>query len=413
IAHNAHGFDIRFIRRIAQNYNLPFHNTYLDTLPLAQALYTDIRNYKLDSVAKHLELPPFQHHRAKDDAAVLASIFIKMIDTLEFRDITSIGRINTGIGSTRAVSKKNFHMILLVKNKVGLKNLYKLVSFAHIDHFYKVPRIPRSVLVQYREGLLVGSACEAGELYRAITEGRSYDELLKIAKFYDYLEVQPVGNNEYMVRDGMVSNDDDIREFNRTVVKIADEQGKLCVATGDVHFLEPEDSVFRAVLMAGKGFKDADQQAPLYFRTTEDMLREFEYFGKEKAKELVITNPGKIADMIDSDLRAIPKGTFAPTIEGADEMLRDSTMNNARARYGTPLPDVVEKRLTRELDSIIKHGFAVLYVIAVKLVAYSNEHGYQVGSRGSVGSSSVANFAGISEVNPLVPHYLCAKCKYS
>lgn len=413
LAHNAHGFDIRFIRRIAQENNLAFENTYLDTLPLAQSLYAGLKNYKLDTVANHLELPPFQHHRAADDARVLAQIFVKMIDTLEFREITSLGAVNTGIGSTRAVSKKNFHMILLVKNQVGLKNLYKLVSFAHIDHFHKVPRIPRSVLVQHREGILVGSACEAGELYRAVTEGRTYDELRKIASFYDYLEVQPIGNNEYMVRDGMVSSDEDIKNFNRTIVKLAEDLGKLCVATGDVHFLEPEDAAFRAVLMAGKGFKDADQQAPLYFRTTDDMLKEFAYFGKDKAKELVITNPAKIAEMVDGNLRAIPKGTYTPTIEGADEMLRESTMNNARARYGDPLPEILEKRLTRELDSIIKHGFAVLYVIAVKLVAYSNEHGYQVGSRGSVGSSAVANFSGISEVNPLPPHYLCPKCRYS
>ena len=412
IAHNAHGFDIRFIRVAAKNAGLAFDSAYIDTLPLAQALYK-LKNYKLDTVANHLELPPFNHHRASDDAKVLADIFIKMIDDLEFKEIRRVEEINTGLGSTRALSKKNFHMILLVKNQVGLKNLYKLVSFAHINHFFKVPRIPRSLLIQYREGLLVGSACEAGELYRAIVEGRSYEELLKIAKFYDFMEVQPIGNNEYMIREGIVSSEEDIQNFNRTVVRLAEDQGKLCVATGDVHFLEPEDAAYRAVLQAGNGFKDADNQAPLYFRTTEEMLREFTYFGEEKAYELVVTNPGKVADMIDGDIRAIPRGTYTPTIEGADEMLRTATMENARSRYGDPLPEIVEKRLTRELDSIIKHGFAVLYVIAVKLVAYSNEHGYQVGSRGSVGSSAVANFSGISEVNPLPPHYLCPKCKYS
>ena len=412
IAHNAHGFDIRFIRIAAKNAGIPFENTYIDTYPLAQALYR-IKNYKLDTIADYLKLEPFNHHRASDDAKVLAEIFIRMIDDLEFKEIHRIEEINTGLGSVRALSKKNFHMILLVRNQVGLKNLYKLVSMAHINHFFKVPRIPRSLLIQNREGLLVGSACEAGELYRAIVDGQSYDELMKIARFYDFLEVQPIGNNAFMIREGMVSSEEEIQNFNRTVIKLAEDQGKLCVATGDVHFLEPEDAAYRAVLQAGNGFKDADQQAPLYFRTTEEMLKEFAYLGEEKARELVITNPARIADMIDGDIRAIPKGTYTPTIEGADEMLRTATMENARRRYGDPLPEILEKRLTRELDSIIKHGFAVLYVIAVKLVAYSNEHGYQVGSRGSVGSSAVANFSGISEVNPLPPHYLCPKCKYS
>ena len=412
IAHNAHGFDIRFIRVAAQAAGLPFHNPYIDTLPLAQAMYK-LKNYKLDTVANHLELPPFNHHRASDDAKILADIFIRMIEELEFKGVRNIEEINTGLGSTRALSKRNFHMILLVRNQIGLKNLYKMVSFAHTQHFFKVPRIPRSLLLQYREGLLVGSACEAGELYRAVVEARSHEELVKIAKFYDFLEVQPVGNNEFMVREGLVNSEEEIRNFNRTIVKLAEELKKPCVATGDVHFLEPEDAAYRAVLQAGNGFKDADNQAPLYFRTTDDMLQEFAYMGKEKAFELVVTNPRLLADRIDGDIRAIPRGTYAPTIEGADEMLRTATMDNARARYGDPLPEVVEKRLTRELDSIIKHGFAVLYVIAVKLVAYSNEHGYQVGSRGSVGSSAVANFSGISEVNPLPPHYLCPKCKYS
>ena len=364
IAHNAHGFDIRFIRIAAKNAGIPFENTYIDTYPLAQALYR-IKNYKLDTIADYLKLEPFNHHRASDDAKVLAEIFIRMIDDLEFKEIHRIEEINTGLGSVRALSKKNFHMILLVRNQVGLKNLYKLVSMAHINHFFKVPRIPRSLLIQNREGLLVGSACEAGELYRAIVDGQSYDELMKIARFYDFLEVQPIGNNAFMIREGMVSSEEEIQNFNRTVIKLAEDQGKLCVATGDVHFLEPEDAAYRAVLQAGNGFKDADQQAPLYFRTTEEMLKEFAYLGEEKARELVITNPARIADMIDGDIRAIPKGTYTPTIEGADEMLRTATMENARRRYGDPLPEILEKRLTRELDSIIKHGFAVLYVIAV------------------------------------------------
>ena len=413
VAHNAHGFDMKFIKRVTSTFGIEMPNTYIDTVPLARAIYPDLKSVKLDKLAEYLGFEKFNHHRASDDAKMLADIFIKLIETLEFRDIKEISEINVGVGSSRAVFKKNFHMILIAKNKIGLKNLYKLVSYAHIDHFYKVPRIPRSVLNKHREGLIVGSACDSGELYRAIVEGKSKDELLKIAAYYDYLEIQPVGNNEYMIRNGTVGCEDDIRAFNKTVIALADELGKLCIATGDVHFLEPEDAAFRAILMAGKGFKDADNQAPLYYRTTSDMLGEFTYLGSEKAKEVVITNPQKIADMTDHDLRAIPKGTFAPTIEGSEELLRETTMGNARKRYGDDLPPEVEVRLTNELDSIIKHGYAVLYVIAVKLVAYSVEHGYLVGSRGSVGSSAVANFSGISEVNPLPPHYLCDKCKYS
>lgn len=413
VAHNGHGFDIRFIRRAAMNMGASFTNTYLDSLPLAQSLYPGLRNYKLDTIGRHLEIPDFNHHRASDDAKALSDIFVRMLDDLKFRKISTIQEINTGVGATRSKSKKMYHMIILVKNSVGLKNLYRLVSKAHVEYFYKKPRIMRSELNKYREGLLIGSACEAGELYRALVDGASFEELCDIASYYDYLEIQPIGNNMFMLREGKVDSIDTLQQYNKTILKIADKLGKMCVATGDVHFLNPEDAPYRAVLLAGQGFKDADNQPPLFFRTTDDMLKEFSYLGEERAFEVVVTNPNKIADMIDATVRAIPKGTFTPTIEGSDESLRNDTMNNAKARYGDPLPEVVEKRLTRELDSIIKHGFAVLYVIAQKLVLNSEAHGYLVGSRGSVGSSAVAHFSGISEVNSLPPHYLCPKCKWS
>ncbi|MEG2435822.1 MAG: PolC-type DNA polymerase III [Ruthenibacterium sp.] len=413
VAHNAHGFDIRFLKAAAKRCNLPFTPTYIDTLPMAQALYLGLHNYKLDTVGKYLEIPPFNHHRASDDAKALAQIFEKMVEDLTLREVTELETVNTKLGGARELAKKNFHLIILVQNQVGMKNLYRMISAAHMNYFFKVPRIPRSLLNKHREGLILGSACEAGELYRAIVEGRSFEELCTIASYYDYLEVQPLGNNEYMVRQHMVDNIEQVQEFNKTVLKIGEKLGKMVVATGDVHFLEPQDSVYRAVLQAGNGFKDADEQAPLYFRTTDDMLKQFSYLPAEKAMEIVVTNPNKIADMIDGNVRAIPKGLYTPTIEGADESLRADTMRNAKARYGDPLPDLVEKRLTRELDSIIKHGFAVLYVIAQKLVLKSEEYGYLVGSRGSVGSSAVAHFSGISEVNSLPPHYLCPKCQWS
>jgi len=413
LAHNGAAFDIRFIRNAAKNAGLAFTSTHIDTLPLCQGLFRGLRNYKLDTITKHLELEEFNHHRASDDAYILARIFQKAVEDLRFRGIKRIEEINTGLGSNRELARRNFHMILLVKNAMGLKNLYKLISKGHIDYFYKVPRIPRSVLNAHREGLLVGSACEAGQLFRAMVDGASFEELCRMAEYYDYLEIQPVGNNEFMLRSGKVKSIEELRDYNRTVLKIADKLGKPCVATGDVHFMEPGDAIYRAILMAGHGFSDADQQAPLYFRTTDDMLKEFSYLGKDRAREVVIDNPRKIADLIEGDIRAIPLGTYTPTIEGSDVSLREDTMRNARARYGDPLPPIVEQRLTRELDSIIKHGFAVLYVIAQKLVLNSEAHGYLVGSRGSVGSSAVAHFSGISEVNGLPPHYLCPNCKWS
>ncbi|MDD4850266.1 MAG: PolC-type DNA polymerase III [Gemmiger sp.] len=414
VAHNANGFDMLFIRHAAEHAGVEFTNTYLDTLPMAQALFPGLHNYKLDTINKHLEIAPFNHHRAVDDAMALARIFEKMLEDLAEKDIHTIEEINTGLGGNKEVLKKKYyHLIMLVKNQVGLKNLYRIVSAAHTQYFFRKPRVPRSLLNKYREGILLGSACEAGELYRAVVAGKSHEELLKIAAYYDYLEVQPLGNNAYMLREGMVDSLDKIKDFNRTIIQLGEELNLPVVATGDVHFQEPEDQIYRAVLQAGNGFKDADNQAPLYYRTTPDMLAEFSYLPTEKAYELVVKNPNKIAAMIDGNLRAIPRGTYPPAIVGAEDQLREATWHHAKQDYGDPIPDILEKRLTKELNSICGHGYAVLYVIAVKLVAYSNAGGYQVGSRGSVGSSAVAHFSGISEVNSMPPHYLCKKCKHS
>ena len=413
IAHNAHGFDIRFLKAQAERDGMDFQPVYLDTLPLAQALYAGLRNYKLDTIGKYLEIPPFEHHRACDDARALAQIVEKMLEDLRGRKIETVEQINTGLGGARALAKKNFHLMIWVKNQLGMKNLYQMISAASMDYFFKVPRIPRSLLNRHREGLLLGSACEAGELYRAIVDGRSFAELKEIASYYDVLEVQPLGNNEYMLRQGIVDSMEKIQEFNQTVIRLGEELGKPVVATGDVHFTNPEDYIYRSVLQAGNGFSDADQQAPLYFRTTDDMLRQFSYLPAEKAFEIVVENPNKIVDLIDDDVRAIPKGLYTPSIEGADTSLWEDTLRNARRRYGSPMPQLLEDRLLRELDSIIRHGFAVLYVIAQRLVLKSEDYGYLVGSRGSVGSSAVAHFSGISEVNSLSPHYLCPKCQWN
>ena len=414
VAHNANGFDIRFLRAAAARSGIAFDPTYIDTLTVAQTMYPGLGNYKQTNITKHLELPAYEAHRADEDAAALGRIFCVMLKDLEEREVTLASQINTGLGGNKEVLKKKYyHLILLVKNQIGLKNLYKIVSEAHVNNFFKKPRVPRSLLNQYREGLILTSACEAGELYRAIVEGRSYEELKKIAAYYDVLEVQPLGNNLYMVREGKVPSEETIKEFNRTVIRLGEDLHKPVIATGDVHFQEPEDAIYRAVLQAGNGYKDADNQPPLFFRTTDDMLRQFSYLPKAKAYEIVVTNPRKIAASIDGNLRAIPRGTYPPSIEGAVEQLRSATWKRAKEDYGDPLPELVKARLQKELDSICGHGYAVLYVIAVKLVAYSNAGGYQVGSRGSVGSSAVAHFSGISEVNSLPPHYRCPHCKYS
>ncbi len=412
VAHNAN-FDISFIRKAADDYDIPFANTYLDTVAMSRYVNPELKRHRLDNLAEYFHLGDFNHHRASDDAEMLAMIFAKMLQKLGDEGIRSISEMQRAMSEQSDPLKlPSYHQIILVKNQVGLKNLYKLISAGYLQFYKKHPRIPRSLLTTMREGLIIGSACEAGELFRAVLDNKPQNELERIASFYDYLEIQPLCNNRFLIEQERVRSEEELMELNRKIVRLGEKLSIPVVATCDAHFLNKEDEIYRKIMLKGMKFHDGDRDVGIYLRTTEEMLEEFAYLGKDKAYEIVVTNPNKIADMVES-VRPIPKGTYTPKMEGAEEELRSSCQNRAEDWYGSPLPELVKNRLDRELDSIIGNGFAVLYMIAVRLVAYSESLGYQVGSRGSVGSSFVATMSGISEVNPLPPHYRCFNCKYS
>ncbi len=417
VAHNAN-FDVSFIKENAKRQQLPVDFTYVDTVGIARMLLTGQAKYTLDAVAKTLKISLENHHRAVDDAECTAEIFMKFIEMLAKEEVYTLAEMNEmGKSSVDAVRKlHSFHIIILAKNQTGRINLYKLVSESHLTYFYKRPLIPKSLIMKYREGLILGSACEAGELFRAMLDGQSDEQIARIVSFYDYLEIQPIGNNRFMLesdRHREINSEEDLIALNKRVVKLGEQFQKPVVATCDVHFLDPEDEVYRRIIMTGKGFKDADDQAPLYLRTTEEMLDEFSYYlGSEKAEEIVITNTNMIADMCDR-IAPVRPDKCPPVIENSDQQLTEICYRKAHEMYGDELPDIVEARLKRELNSIISNGFAVMYIIAQKLVWKSVEDGYLVGSRGSVGSSFVATMAGITEVNPLSPHYYCKNRHYS
>ena len=417
VAHNAN-FDVSFIKENAKRQQIPVDFTYVDTVGIARMLLTGQSKYTLDAVAKTLKISLENHHRAVDDAECTAEIFMKFIEMLAKEEVYTLEAMNEmGKSSVDAVRKlHSFHIIILAKNQTGRINLYKLVSESHLTYFYKRPLIPKSLIMKYREGLILGSACEAGELFRAMLDGQSEEQIAQIISFYDYLEIQPIGNNRFMIeseRHRDINSEEDLIALNKRVVKLGEQFQKPVVATCDVHFLDPEDEVYRRIIMTGKGFKDADDQAPLYLRTTEEMLDEFSYYlGSEKAEEIVITNTNRIADMCDR-IAPVRPDKCPPVIENSDQQLTEICYRKAHEMYGDELPDIVEARLKRELNSIISNGFAVMYIIAQKLVWKSVEDGYLVGSRGSVGSSFVATMAGITEVNPLSPHYYCKNRHYS
>ncbi|MFP4017402.1 MAG: PolC-type DNA polymerase III, partial [Halanaerobiales bacterium] len=410
VAHNA-VFDYGFLKGALKKADRPYiKNPVLDTLGLSRAIYPDLKNHKLNTICKHLNVDLENHHRAVDDAKATADILINMLDEIEAQNIDFLNDINK---LTKKIDWKNlrpYHLIILAKNKDGLRDLYKLISNSHIDHFYRKPRILKSELKHIRDNLLLGSACEAGQLYRSILNNQDNNEIYKIARFHDFLEIQPLGNNDFLLG-SMVNSREDLKNINRQIYNLGKRLRKPVVATCDVHFLDPDDSIYRKILQAGQGYDDLEQ-APLYFRTTEEMLEEFNYFGDAVARELVIENPRKIVDQCE-EIEIIPKKLYTPTIEGADQEIRDMAFAKAVELYGNPLPEMVEKRLERELDSIIGNGYAVIYLTSQKLVKKSLDDGYLVGSRGSVGSSFAATMTGITEVNPLAPHYRCTECKYS
>ena len=412
VAHNA-SFDMGFISEKFSHMGIKLKNPVLDTLQLSREMFTELKSHKLNKVAKHLNISLDNHHRAVDDSEATAHILLKCISILKDKDVSKLSELNSIFSDNiNYKSGESYHIVLFAKNYVGLKNLYKVVSDSHLKYFYRRPRIPKSILSKYKEGLIIGTACEAGELYRGILKNKSQEEIEEIVKFYDYLEIQPIDNNKFLIDKGNVKDADELRNINKKIVELGEIYNKPVVATGDVHFLDQQDEIYRRVLMAGKGFSDADDQPPLYFKTTDEMLEEFSYLGKDKSKEVVIDNTNYIADMVE-EILPIPDGTFPPVIEGSEEELKKMTYEKAISIYGDPLPELVKDRLDRELNSIISNGYAVLYIISHKIVKKSLDDGYLVGSRGSVGSSFVATMSDITEVNPLPPHYVCPKCKHS
>ena len=416
VAHNA-GFDMGFLRTAMGRLSIERELTSIDTLEMSRLMLPHLNKFKLNLLAKELKVGPFEHHRASEDAAVLGRIFVKLLARLkdEMHAVTTAD-INPVLAATtdRKNKLKNLprcHFIILVKNQAGLRNLYQLISKSFLEYYNKRPIMPRSELIRHREGLIFGSACEAGEVFRALTKGEPWEEIKRLASFYDYLEIQPIGNNRFMVAKGMAKDEEQLRDWNRDILRLADELGKPCCATGDVHFLEPEDEAFRRILMAGQGFTDADNQAPLYFKSTDEMLKEFSYLGEDRAYEVVVKNTNMIADMCDV-IRPVPRENYPPHIDGCEDDLRNMCYEKAKRIYGDPLPEPVQARLDRELNSIIGNGYAVMYIIAQKLVTKSLADGYLVGSRGSVGSSLAAFMSDITEVNSLAPHYLCPDDKY-
>ncbi|MBQ5671617.1 MAG: PHP domain-containing protein, partial [Oscillospiraceae bacterium] len=415
VAHNA-SFDTGFMKEACKRNNMEFDPVVIDTLVLSQCLMTELKRFKLDIVSRKLKLPEFNHHRAYDDAAVVARIMDKFIPMLAERGAKTINDINGAVADLHRMDiGRNQHICLLVKNKAGLKNLYKIISASQIDHYNKTrkhPMMPRSVIEKYREGIFVGSACEAGELYDAVLRGKSEQEMEKIASFYDYLEIMPLFNNYFLIENGTVRDEDDLKEINRRIIALGKKLGKPVVATCDVHFLDPEDEIYRKILLASKKFSDADKPLPIYFRTTEEVLKEFEYLGEELCYEVVITNPNKIAEQVE-EFDLLPRDLFAPKIENSKEDLERLVLDKMHSIYGDNPPELVTERVNTELRTILDHEYDVIYMSAQKLVQNSLEHGYLVGSRGSVGSSLVAYMSGITEVNSLPPHYVCPNCKHS
>ncbi len=412
VAHNA-SFDISFIRKVAQTHRIPFTNPYMDTVAMSRYVNPELNRHKLDVLAKYFGLEEFNHHRACDDAEILSKILVCLFKKLREEGASNLREMQQLMSERSDPLKlRPYHQILLVKNKVGLKNLYRIISDSYLKYYRKSPRTPKTLIEANREGLIIGSACEAGELYQAILQNKSEKEIEDIASFYDYLEIQPLCNNRFMIEKELVKDESELIAINKRIYELGKKLGKPVCATCDAHFAEKDDEITRKILLSGQKFSDADRDVGLYFRTTDEMLAEFMYLGEDVAREVVITNPNLIADMIE-DVRPIPEGTYTPNLEGAEEELQQRCWDKAKKLYGDPIPEIVSARLEKELKSIIENGFAVLYMIAQKLVAYSEEQGYLVGSRGSVGSSFVASMSGISEVNPLPPHYYCTSCQYS